>query len=203
MAGVKVKICGLRRARDVAAAVEHGADALGFVFAPSPRRIDTALAARLTAGVPDGIMRVGVFLDPGAEDVQCVLDQVALDLLQFHGDESDTFCSGFGRPWIKALSMRHPSVQELPGHFPGASGFLLDTHVPGGQGGTGHVFDWSASIVTDRPIWLAGGLNPGNVAEAVRVARPWAVDVSSGVEASPGIKDPRLIREFIFNARQE
>lgn len=200
---VRVKICGLTRAEDVAAAVEHGASALGFVFAPSPRRLDLAQAARLTALAGNGIMRVGVFMDAGTAEVAAVLDAVPLELLQFHGRESDDYCRGFGLPYIKAVSMRAGLAPDAFRHFPGAAGFLLDSHAPGGRGGSGEAFDWSVQVVCDRPLWLAGGLNPDNVAAAVRVFRPHAVDVSSGVESAPGIKDARLIKRFIEQARQE
>lgn len=203
MSRVVVKICGLTRAQDVQAALDCGADALGFVFAPSPRRLDAATAARLTALAGDGIMRVGVFMDADAAAVTAVLDAVELDLLQFHGRESDDFCRAFGLPFIKAVSMvGEPSATDFR-RFPGASGFLLDSHAPGGQGGTGASFDWSREVPTDRPIWLAGGLHPDNVAEAIRACHPYAVDVSSGVEVAPGIKDAALIKRFIDNARQE
>jgi len=203
MSKVLVKICGLTREQDVQAAVDCGADALGFVFAPSPRRLDSDRAARLTALAGDGIMRVGVFMNAGRAEVAAVLDSVDLDLLQFHGQESDAFCRAFGLPFIKAVSMQGELSAADFRKFPGASGFLLDSHAPGEQGGTGATFDWSREVPTDRPIWLAGGLQPDNVAAAIRACHPHAVDVSSGVESAPGIKDAALIRRFIDNARQE
>ena len=203
MSKVLVKICGLTREQDVQAAVDCGADALGFVFAPSPRRLDSDRAARLTALAGDGIMRVGVFMNAARAEVAAVLDSVDLDLLQFHGQESDAFCRAFGLPFIKAVSMQGELSAADFRKFPGASGFLLDSHAPGEQGGTGATFDWSREVPTDRPIWLAGGLQPDNVAAAIRACHPHAVDVSSGVESAPGIKDAALIRRFIDNARQE
>jgi phosphoribosylanthranilate isomerase len=198
-----IKICGLTREQDVAAAVRHGADALGFVFARCPRRLDLASATRLTQSAGDGIMRVGVFMDQDADEVTAVLDRVALDLLQFHGAESDEFCCQFGLPFIKAVAMADDSAGDEFERFPSASGFLLDSHGRGQRGGTGETFDWSRNLPTTRPLWLAGGLNPDNVAAAIAALRPYAVDVSSGVEIAPGIKDAGLIRRCIENARQE
>jgi len=201
MSKVLVKICGLTREQDVQAAVDCGADALGFVFAPSPRRLDSDRAARLTALAGDGIMRVGVFMNAARAEVAAVLDSVDLDLLQFHGQESDDFCCAFGLPFIKAVSMQGELSAADFRKFPGASGFLLDSHAPGEQGGTGTTFDWSCAVPTDRPIWLAGGLHPDNVAAAIRACHPHAVDVSSGVESSKGIKDAAKIGAFIAEVR--
>lgn len=203
MSRVLVKICGLTRRDDVQAAIAHGADALGFVFALSPRRLDAPQAARLTHEVPRGIMRVGVFMDQPASEVKAVLAIAGLDLLQFHGAEDNAFCAAFGLPFLKAVSMLAKDPTKPLASFPDAAGFLLDSHRPGGQGGTGEAFDWGRRLHSDRPLWLAGGLHPGNVAQAVRTWRPHAVDVSSGVEDSPGIKNEQLIGEFIRRARQE
>ncbi len=201
MAGVKVKICGLTRAVDVTAAVEAGADYLGFVFARSPRRLEPGAAAELAASAPPGVQRVGLFMNASADAVRDVLAQVPLDLLQFHGDEDNEFCTGFGLPFIKAVSMMDNDPDGLVAAFPDAAGLLLDSHAPGGAGGTGRTFDWGRRVASDKPLWLAGGLGPDNVAEAVRRFRPWAVDVSSGVESRPGIKDPDRVRQFVLNAR--
>lgn len=203
MSRTRVKICGLTRAGDVQAAVAAGADALGFVFAPSPRQVTVEQAAALTATVPGRIMRVGLFMDAPAIEVERVTGAVTLDLLQFHGSEDDAFCARFGLPFIKAVSMQGGDPGAEAARFPTAAGILLDSHEPGGAGGTGVAFDWRREVHITAPLWLAGGLNPGNVAAAVRRLRPYAVDVSSGVEIRPGIKDPALIEEFIINARQE
>lgn len=204
MSRVRVKICGLTRPGDVAAAVRHGADAVGFVFAASPRRLTPERAADLTAAVPDGIMRVGLFLDQPAEFVHAVLDRVALDLLQFHGAEDNAYCAGFGLPFLKAIAMHGADPAAQARAVPDAVGLLLDSHAPGGAGGTGQAFDWRlARALQGRALWLAGGLNPGNVRAAVRALRPYAVDVSSGVETAPGIKSEALIREFVRQAKQE
>lgn len=201
---VRVKICGLTRPEDVEAAARLGADALGFVFAASPRQLTRDVAAGLTARVPDGIIRVGLFMDQAPGRVHEVLEAVPLELLQFHGRESNDYCRAFGLPFIKAISMRAGDPERQAAAVPDAAGLLLDSHEPGGAGGTGHRFNWAVRPdFGSRPTWLAGGLRPDNVAAAVRHFRPYAVDVSSGVETSPGIKNPDLIRAFIRQAKQE
>jgi phosphoribosylanthranilate isomerase len=186
--------------------VAAGADALGFVFyAPSPRYVAAARAAELVARVPAFVKTVGLFVNAAPEAVATVLDQVPLDLLQFHGDEAPGYCAAFRRPWIKAARVK-PGLDllEYARAFSGAagiSGLLLDAHVEG-YGGGGQTFDWSLIPPgLPLPVILSGGLHPGNVAEAVRRVRPWAVDVSSGVEAARGVKDMRKITEFIAGVR--
>jgi phosphoribosylanthranilate isomerase len=196
----RIKICGITRGQDIQAAVAAGADALGFVFyAKSPRNIDSRRAAELLATLPPFVTSVGLFVDPTAERVREVLAQVPLDVLQFHGDESPEFCTQFGRPYLKAIRVR-PGVDlvECAARYADAQGLLLDAYVQGVQGGTGESFDW-ALIPRDLslPVILSGGLHPGNVAGAVRTVRPYAVDVSSGVEASKGIKDATKVAAFI------
>ena len=204
MSPVKVKICGLTRTRDVAASLRHGADALGFVFARSPRRVSADRAADLTADVPDGIIKVGLFLDPSPEEVRTILAVVPVDLLQFHGNEDNDFCARFGLPFLKAIAMGDLDPAAQAQAYPDAAGLLLDAHRSGERGGTGERFDWTrAAGLTDKPVWLAGGLTPATVRAGVQAVRPHAVDVSSGVESSPGIKSERLIREFIRQAKQE
>ncbi|MBT8048686.1 MAG: phosphoribosylanthranilate isomerase [Gammaproteobacteria bacterium] len=202
---VKVKICGLTRSADVAAAVENGADALGFVFAPSSKRVLTAQnAAGLVARVPAFVCRTGLFMDQDAAAVASVLEQVPLNLLQFHGAEEADFCGQFGLPYIKAVSMdSEQAMQRAEREYPDAAALLLDSHAAGGVGGTGRVFDWSLIAASGLPLVLAGGLNPGNVRQAVEQVRPWAVDVSSGVETAPGIKSETLMCEFIKEAKRE
>lgn len=198
----RVKICGLTREQDVAVAVEAGADALGFVFASSPRRLDALRAARLTASVPDGTLRVGLFMNQAASAVRRVLAEVELDLLQFHGSEDNAYCTAFGMPFIKAIAMRGGDPLAQADAVPDAVGLLLDSHAPGGAGGSGKAFAWDdAPDFGGRKVWLAGGLNPDNVGAAIAHFQPWAVDVSSGVEASPGIKDPERVRAFIEQAK--
>ena len=199
----RIKICGLTRAEDVHAAVEAGADAIGLVFyPPSPRFVAFERAAELAALVPPFVTTVGLFVNPDPTYVRQALAQVPLQLLQFHGDESEAQCATFGRPWIKAARVR-PGVDlvEFSACHPSASGLLLDAFVEG-YGGGGKVFDWS--LIPERlgrPLILSGGLDPDNVAEAVRRVRPWAVDVSSGVESGKGIKDAALIAAFVAGVR--
>jgi phosphoribosylanthranilate isomerase len=193
-----IKICGLTREQDVNSAVAAGADAVGFVFTDSPRQISIETARQLISHVPVGVLRVGLFLDQDRSEIRKVLDAVPLDVLQFHGRETEAECSGSGLPWLKAVAMEsRNSVMQAERDYPGAMGLLLDSHVPGKRGGSGQVFDWSLSRPMEKPIWLAGGLNAENVGQAIRIVRPYAVDVSSGVESAPGIKDATRILAFI------
>lgn len=195
---VNIKICGLTRDKDVRAAIVAGADALGFVFTSSPRQISTDTAIRLISDVPQGVLRVGLFLDQDRSEIDRVVNSVPLDVLQFHGSETGQECSVFGLPWLKAVAMENAeSAKQAERDYPGAMGLLLDSHTTGKRGGSGKVFDWSLSRSLSKPVWLAGGLNAGNVAQAIRSVRPFAVDVSSGVETAPGIKDATLISSFI------
>lgn len=203
MSRTRIKICGLTRAEDVRAAVDHGADAVGFVFyPPSPRAVNFEHAAELAALLPPFVTAVGLFVNPEPEWVSEALSRVPLQLLQFHGDESDVDCARHGRPWIKAARMR-PGVDllEFSTLHPGARGLLVDAFVEG-YGGGGQTFDWSLIPAgLERPLILSGGLDPENVCEAVRRVRPWAVDVSSGVEIAKGIKDAAKIAAFIAGVR--
>ncbi|MCL2875213.1 MAG: phosphoribosylanthranilate isomerase [Betaproteobacteria bacterium] len=209
MSRTRIKICGLTRPQDVIAAAEAGADAVGFVFyPPSPRNITFERAAELASLLPPFVTAVGLFVDPQAEFVAEALRRVPLQCLQFHGDESDAQCaaavprSNRCLPWIKAARMR-PGIDllEFSASHPGACGLLLDTFVEG-YGGGGKVFDWSlVPPGIERPLVLSGGLDPGNVGEAVCRLRPWAVDVSSGVEVAKGIKDAAKIAAFIAGVR--
>ncbi len=195
----RIKICGLTREEDVRAAVAAGADAIGFVFyPPSPRYVGFERAAELARLVPPFVSIVGLFVNPAPDFVREALAKVPLQVLQFHGDEQETNCVGFGLPYIKAARMR-PGLDLLKyaACFPGAQGLLVDAFVEG-YGGGGETFDWS--LIPSKlplPLILSGGLNAGNVAEAVRCVQPWAVDVSSGVEAAKGIKDAVRIIEFV------
>ena len=195
----RIKICGLTREEDVRAAVAAGADAIGFVFyPPSPRYVSFERAAELARLVPPFVSIVGLFVNPAPDFVREALAKVPLQVLQFHGDEQETNCVGFGLPYIKAARMR-PGLDLLKyaACFPSAQGLLVDAFVEG-NGGGGETFDWS--LIPSKlplPLILSGGLNAGNVAEAVRCVQPWAVDVSSGVEAAKGIKDAVRIIEFV------
>jgi phosphoribosylanthranilate isomerase len=202
---VRVKICGFTRISDVHSAVRAGVDALGFVFAPRSKRVlDPAVAAELANAVPAFVSRVGLFMDQDFDSVVRVLEEVPLNLLQFHGSEDAAFCRQFGLPYIKAVSMESTAAAQLAEkEFSDASALLLDSHPAGGVGGTGLTFDWAQIPNSDRPLVLAGGLTPSNVRQAVEQVRPWAVDVSSGVESAPGIKDEKLMREFINEAKSE
>lgn len=200
---VKVKICGLTRDEDVKVAVAAGADAVGFVFTASPRRISIETAIRLSNYVPKGVLRVGLFLGQDRSEIDRVINSVSLDVLQFHGSETEQECSVFGLPWLKAVAMENTeSIQQAESDYPGAMGLLLDSHVAGERGGSGKSFDWSLSRPVAKSIWLAGGLNAANVGQAIRVVRPFAVDVSSGVESAPGIKETSRILEFIKAVRE-
>jgi phosphoribosylanthranilate isomerase len=203
MSRVHVKICGLTRVEDVKSAVDAGVDAVGFVFTKSPRRISAETAIGLVNYVPKGILRVGLFLDQDRAEIGQVVNCVPLDVLQFHGSETEQECSAFDLPWLKAVAMENAgSARQAERDFPNAMGLLLDSHTEGKRGGSGKVFDWSLSRPVSKPVWLAGGLNAENVTQAIRIVRPFAVDVSSGVEASPGIKDATRIMAFINAVRE-
>ena len=202
MSSVRVKICGITRVQDVRNAAAAGADMLGFVFAPSPRQLTPQAAAKLAAHVPPGIVRVGLFMNPEEAQVKAVLKEVPLDLLQFHGSEDNRFCHRFGQPFIKAIAMGSEAEQaDMVRMYPDAQGLLYDSHAKGDPGGSGQVFDWTLLQQGAHAIWLAGGLTPDNVGAAVKLVCPWAVDVSSGVEDSPGIKNHAMVRDFILAAK--
>jgi len=199
----RIKICGITREQDLAAAARHGADAVGLVFyRASPRCITVERAGKLAAAVPAFVSLVSLFVNPTAVEVAAVIDHARPHLLQFHGDEPAAFCASFGLPYLKAVRME-PAVDLLQyAHaHAGARALLLDAHVEG-YGGGGQSFDWS--LIPPQlpvPIILSGGLHAGNVVEAVRRVRPWAVDVSSGVEAAKGIKDEAKIAAFCAGVR--
>jgi phosphoribosylanthranilate isomerase len=200
MGRVRVKICGITRVEDGFAAAAAGADAIGLVFyPPSPRCVTIEQAATIAQALPPFVTVTGLFVNAEAEWVREVLARVPLDLLQFHGQECPDYCAGFGRPYIKALSMR-PGLDlaaERARHA-AARGLLLDTYRPGQPGGTGECFDWSLVPETLGPeIILAGGLDARNVGAAMARVRPYGVDVSGGVEAAKGGKDPAKIDAFM------
>lgn len=199
-----VKICGITRQLDAAAAARSGAHALGFIFfRKSPRNIEITRAADLVQGLPPFITAVGLFVNPARREVENVLENVRLHLLQFHGDEPPEFCAQFGTPYIKAARVKAGlDLLQYAQRYKTARGLLLDAYVEGIHGGTGTGFDWNL-IPRDLPLplILSGGLTGRNVADAIRRVAPWAVDVSSGVEASPGIKDAGKIAEFMKEVR--
>jgi phosphoribosylanthranilate isomerase len=202
----RIKICGITRVEDARIAVELGADAIGLVFyAPSPRSIGLPQARAIIAAIPPFVTIVGLFVDPAQDQVESVLAACSINLLQFHGDEAPDFCGKFGLPYLKAARVRADAdlVQYLsPYHA--ARGWLLDAYHEQLYGGTGEPFDWKL-IPRDlaRPVILSGGLTPDNVGAAVRQVRPWAVDVSSGVEAAKGVKDAAKIAAFIAGVKNE
>lgn len=201
----RIKICGITRLEDALAAVSLGVDALGFVFvARSPRAVTPAQACEILRALPPFVTTVGLFLDAPVDEVREVLDQVPLDLLQFHGDERPADCTVHGRPYIKAVAMGEDTdVAAYAGAYADAAGLLLDSHRPGGMGGSGERFDWSRfPRDLQRPLILAGGLTPQNVGAALRATRAYAVDVSSGVEVRPGIKDPGRMQAFVEEVRR-
>jgi phosphoribosylanthranilate isomerase len=201
---VRVKICGITRAQDLHAACAAGADALGFVFyEKSPRHLTIDAAAALVRELPPFVQAVGLFVDAEPAFIEAVLRTVPLDLLQFHGDETPADCARVGRPFIKAVRVnRDTDLLKCAADFEAARGLLLDAFVAGVPGGTGERFDWSLIPPhLPKPVILSGGLAPDNVAEAVERVRPWAVDVSSGVEITKGIKDAHKIAQFIAKAK--
>jgi phosphoribosylanthranilate isomerase len=204
VARTRIKICGITRPEDAQTAIAGGADAIGLVFyAKSPRAVSAEQAVSIVADVPPFVTTVALFVDAAAADIQRVIDSVQPDLLQFHGDESADFCRRFGRAWIKALRVRpETDIGAACRRYRDARGILLDSWQEGVPGGTGRTFDWRlAAEDLPSPIVLAGGLNPGNVGEAIGLLRPAAVDVSGGVEQSPGVKDAAKISEFIRAVR--
>jgi phosphoribosylanthranilate isomerase len=201
----RIKFCGLTRAEDVRLAIELGVDYLGLVFAPrSPRHLLLGQARMLRELVPDEIAVVALVMDNPRGEVEQIVESLQPDVLQFHGAEDDAFAVSFGLPFWKAIAMggQGDGAFATLAAFPGAQGFLFDGHAAGEQGGSGQRFDRRRMpVATDKPFLLAGGLSPENVGLALRTARPWGVDVSSGIEASPGIKDADRMRRFVDAVR--
>ena len=200
MSAVRSKICGITCIEDALAAVQAGADAIGFVFYPkSPRAVTAEQARSIIAQLPPFVSTVGLFVNEEREALHALLDVVPLDLIQFHGDETPTQCDGYSRPWIKALRVQAgDDIAAACTRYAKASGILLDTYVAGVPGGTGETFDWA--LIPEhlsKPIILAGGLTSANVSQAIAQVRPYAVDVSGGVEKGRGIKDHDKIRAFM------
>ena len=206
----RVKICGITRVQDVQAVANSGADALGLVFYDkSPRYVSLQQAAQLAHAAPPFVTLVGLFVNASAEYVRAAMEHAPLDLLQFHGDESPEFCAQFGRPYLKAIRVKAGvDLLQCAALYSGARGLLLDAHVEGIAGGTGATFDWA--LIPRKlplPVILSGGLHVGNVADAIKQVRPYAVDVSSGVESdgveiTKGIKDAAKIAAFINEVKR-
>lgn len=204
----RVKICGLRQVEDIQATVHAGADAIGLVFyPPSPRAVTAEQANILSQYLPPYVQLVGLFVNAQLDEIQAILQKVPLDVLQFHGDETpkqcQTIAQTFGRRWYKALQVKDDvNMDELLKQIDayrqaGASAILLDAYHPDLKGGTGHTFDWTKFPKSDIPLILAGGLSPENVADAIQLTQPYAVDVSGGVEQSKGVKDSEKIYQFV------
>ncbi len=204
---MKVKICGITNVEDAEVAVWAGADALGFVmYRKSPRFVEPAMARAIVAGLPPFVLPVGVFVNEEAERVRVLMDECGLALAQLHGDESAQYCQNLGRPALKAIRLKDRGDFLALAEFHGRAnvrGFLIDAFSDHAYGGTGQTVDWTLAQEAARsaPIILAGGLNPGNVAQAVQMVRPYGVDVSSGVEQRSGKKDPDKVKAFIQAAR--
>jgi phosphoribosylanthranilate isomerase len=201
---VRVKICGITRPEDARWAAALGADAIGLVFYEhSPRRVTVAQAWQIATASPPFVTKVGLFVDAKEPIIRSALEQVPLDLLQFHGDEDPEECARYDRPYIKAVRVREDiDLNRLVERYDNACGILLDAFVDGQRGGTGQTFNWSL-VPRDLPlpIILAGGLTPDNVATAIAAVRPYAVDVSGGVESGRGVKDPNKMYAFIRGVR--
>jgi phosphoribosylanthranilate isomerase len=202
---VRIKICGLRDATSARTAAELGADAIGLVFyEASPRNVSAPQASEIVAALPPFVSSVGLFVDAESEFVSEILRAVPLDILQFHGDESPAYCGSFGRPYLKAVRVQAGlDLVEYAHRYSDARALLCDAYSPAAPGGTGERFDWALLPSTlPLPLVLSGGLTPENVGQAVKQVRPWAVDVSSGVERSRGVKDMERTARFINAARE-
>ena len=203
---VRIKFCGFTRAADAALAATLGVHAIGVVHVPgSTRHVPLDAMPAIRAAVPVHIDLVALFVNPDADTVRAVMAALQPSLLQFHGDEADAFCAQFGMPFIKAMAMGEGAgdigLRQI--NYPSAQAFVLDGHAPGQLGGQGERFAWVGLPALDKPIYLAGGLHAGNVAEAIRTVTPFAVDVSSGIESAPGVKDADKMRDFIRAARTD
>jgi phosphoribosylanthranilate isomerase len=202
---IKVKICGITSAEDAGVAVEAGADLLGLVFhEPSPRHVDLEAAAAIAQSIPPYVLRVGLFVNAPPRQVAEAITRCGLQMLQFHGDETPDYCGQFGMMTMKAFRVAGEETLAQLGRY-STDAWLLDAHVKGQYGGTGHTFDWSLATRAaqlGKPVFLAGGLTPDNVAEAVRTVQPYGVDVSGGVERAPGRKDPAKLKAFLRAARE-
>jgi phosphoribosylanthranilate isomerase len=204
MSRTRVKICGITRIEDALLACGLGADAIGLVMSPqSPRCVSIERARAIRAALPPFVSAVVLSHDLPAGHLSHIIEEIRPDMVQFHGSEDAGFCESFGMRYIKAIGMAgEMDARSFAATHPRACGFVLDGHAPGAQGGQGKTFDWSrVPRDLDRPVILAGGLNAGNVARAIREVRPWAVDIASGVESAPGVKDENKLRAFFAAVR--
>jgi phosphoribosylanthranilate isomerase len=202
---VRIKICGITNEEDALAAARFGADALGFIFAPSPRRISPQKARKIIKALPALVQTVGVFVDENPGEVASVAERCGLDILQFHGNESPDYCDSFAQWVIKAVRLRNrQDIKNLANYDGVVHALLLDTYVPNKLGGTGVTFNWEWAVEAEKygRIILAGGLNPENVTAAIRIVKPYGVDTSSSLENSPGVKDHEIMAQFIERVRQ-
>jgi len=202
MQRTRIKFCGITRIEDLEIAVDLGVDAIGFVFCPaSPRAIDVQQACTLIERCGPFITSVGLFMDQDAGTINSIIDQVPVDMLQFHGQESEPFCCSFGRPYLKSIAMGGDGQAVSKSDYASAAGLLLDSNELGQPGGSGKQFNWQNVPAVDRPIILAGGLDSSNVNDAIRQVRPYAVDVSSGIESAKGIKEFNKMKNFVSSVR--
>jgi phosphoribosylanthranilate isomerase len=195
----RIKICGITSLSSAAAAIEAGADALGFnMYERSIRFIGVDAANEILRELPSSTIKVGLFVNHSEDEVLSITQRCSFDVLQFHGDEDNSFCASFSKPFMKAIRVgRETDIASEVARYPDSVAVLLDSSVKGKFGGTGISFDWQNVPKLTKPVFLAGGLDVNNVSEAVRTVSPYAVDVSGGVESSPGEKDPELIRAFV------
>lgn len=201
----RVKICGITKTEDALAAVNYGADALGFVFYDkSPRFLDIKSAVDIFNKIPPFINKVALFVNANTDYINAALDELSIDILQFHGDEDEAFCSSFHKPYLKAIRMRDTTnLNQVVDMYGSASGLLLDAFDSSQYGGTGQTFNWDlVPKQCDLPIVLAGGLNVHNVYDAITNTDSYAVDISSGVEKSKGVKDHQLIKQFMHEVKR-
>ena len=204
---IRVKICGITRIEDALHVAHAGGDAIGLVFYnKSPRNVSISQASQICSALPPFVTSVGLFMDANQAFVDSVLATVPLDLLQFHGSETPDFCAFFQRPYIKAVAMKNRHSDDFVSYadtFKDAKGFLVDSHATGKAGGTGKTFNWNKLPLNyPKPIILAGGLTPANIADAIQQTEVYGVDLSSGVESSPGIKDKQMINQLMDEVRR-
>ena len=202
MARTRIKFCGITRLEDLKIAIDLGVDAIGLVFCPSsPRAIDVQQACVLIDHCPPFITSVGLFMNQDASTIKPLIEKVPVDMLQFHGDESEQFCASFGLPYLKSIAMGGVGQAVSGSDYRSASALLLDSNELGQPGGSGEQFNWGNIPAMTRPFILAGGLHPKNVRNAITQVHPYAVDVSSGIEEDKGIKDINKMKEFVSSVR--